>query len=80
MIPTKDQQAHLDGYTPCEQSMWRRVEDEEPPIGKLILCRDSNDAALVYYDGQDMYEPAYPSRHVRMPYWMPIPELPDTNN
>lgn len=68
--------AYSDGYTATEQSMWRSVEDEEPPIGKLILCRDSNDAALVYYDGEDMYEPAYPSCNIRMPFWMPIPELP----
>lgn len=26
--------AYLDGYTACEQSQWRSVEDEEPPIGK----------------------------------------------
>lgn len=73
------EQAYLDGYTACEQSMWRSVEEEEPPIGKLILCRNSNEASLAYYDGEDMYEAPDNTHKVRMPYWMPIPSLPDTN-
>ncbi len=71
-------QAFEDGYTACEQSMWRSVEEEEPPIGKLILCRDSLDVALAYYNGEGMYE-AHDDGEVNMPYWMPIPSLPDTN-
>lgn len=35
-------ECYLDGYTACEQSMWRSVEEEEPPIGELILCRDTD--------------------------------------
>lgn len=70
--------AWLDGYTACEQSMWRSVEEEEPPIGKLILCRNSNEASLAYYDGKDMYE-AQNDGILNMPYWMQIPSLPDTN-
>lgn len=71
--------AYLDGYTACEQSMWRSVEDEEPPIGKLILCRDSNDASLAYYDGKHISDAANPREKVQMPFWMPIPPIPDTN-
>lgn len=68
--------AFEDGYTACEQSMWRSMEEEEPPIGKLILCRNSNEASLAYYDGEDMYE-APDNTKVRMPFWMPIPSLPE---
>lgn len=68
--------AFEDGYTACEQSMWRSVEEELPPIGKLILCRNSNEASLAYYDGEDMYE-APDNTKVRMPFWMPIPSLPE---
>ena len=73
------EQAFEDGYTACEQSMWRSVEEEEPPIGKLILCRNSNEASLAYYDGEDMYEAPDNTYKVRMPFWMPIPSIPDTN-
>lgn len=73
------EQAFEDGHTACEQSMWRSVEDEEPPIGKLILCRDSNDASLAYYDGKHISDAANPREKVQMPFWMPIPPIPDTN-
>lgn len=73
----KDYAYDIDG-TACEQSMWRSVEEEEPPIGKLILCRNSNEASLAYYDGKDMYE-AQNDGILNMPYWMQIPSLPDTN-
>ena len=73
------EQAFEDGYTACEQSMWRSVEEEEPPFGKLILCRNSNEASLAYYDGEDMYEAPDNTYKVRMPFWMPIPSIPDTN-
>ena len=69
------EQAHIDGYTACEQSMWRSVEEEEPPIGKLILCRNSNEASLAYYDGEDMYEASDNTYKVQMPFWMPIPSI-----
>lgn len=69
--------AFEDGYTACEQSMWRSVEEEEPPIGKLILCRNSNEASLAYYDGEDMYEASDNTCKVRMPFWMPIPSIPE---
>lgn len=71
---------YLDGYTACEQSMWRSVEEEEPPIGKLILCRDSDRVALAYFDGEAITEAVFPNEDVTMPFWMPIPSLPGTNN
>lgn len=73
------EQAYLDGYTACEQSQWRSVEDEEPPIGKLILCRDTDRVALAYFDGEAITEAVFPNEDVTMPFWMPIPSLPDTN-
>lgn len=71
--------AFLDGYTACEQSMWRSVEDEEPPIGKLILCCDTDRVALAYFDGEAITEAVFPNEDVTMPFWMPIPSLPDPN-
>lgn len=68
-----------DGYTACEQSMWRSVEEEEPPICELILCRDSDEAALAVFDGKHISDAANPREKVQMPFWMPIPSLPDTN-
>lgn len=73
------EQAYLDGYTACEQSLWRSVEEEEPPIGKLILCRDSDRVALAYFDGEAITEAVFPNEDVTMPFWMPIPSLPDPN-
>lgn len=76
---TDIQQAYLDGYTACEQSMWRSVEEEEPPIGKLILCRDTDRVALAYFDGEAITEAVFPNEDVTMPFWMPIPPIPETN-
>ena len=70
--------AFEDGYTACEQSMWRSVEDELP-IGKLILCRDADRVALAYFDGEAITEAVFPNEDVTMPFWMPIPTLPETN-
>lgn len=72
--------AYLDGYTACEQSQWRSVEDEEPPIGKLILCRDADRVALAYFDGEAITEAVFPNEDVAMPFWMPIPELLKTES
>lgn len=72
------EQAFDDGYTACEQSMWRSVEEEEPPIGKLILCRDADRVVLAYYDGEAITEAVFPNEDVAMPFWMPIPSVPDT--
>lgn len=71
--------AWLAGYTAAEQSMWRSVEEELPPIGKLILCRDADRVALAYFDGEAITEAVFPNEDVTMPFWMPIPSLPGTN-
>lgn len=73
------EQAFEDGYTACERSQWRSVEEEEPPIGKLILCRDTDRVALAYFDGEAITEAVFPNEDVTMPFWMPIPSLPETN-
>lgn len=70
------EQAYSDGYTAAEQSMWRSVEEELPPIGKLILCRDTDRVALAYFDGEAITEAVFPNEDVTMPFWMPIPSLP----
>lgn len=82
-VPTDDiayaiGRAYIDGATEALASQWRSVEEEEPPIGKLILCRDAYSVALCIYDGEDMCE-AQNDGVLNMPYWMLIPSLPDTN-
>lgn len=44
--------------------------------GSLYSTADS--VALCTYDGEDMYE-VHNDCKCRMPYWMPIPPIPDTN-
>ena len=53
---------------------WRSVEDEEPPIGKVFLCRDADSVTLCTYDGEYMYE-VHNDYKCRMPYWCYIPTL-----
>lgn len=86
---TDIKQAYLDGYTACEQSMWRSLEEELPPGTLVILCQsrmgeDNAIALCVYiknrfmiYDGTFKYDKDFHPTH-----WMPIPKLPslpDTN-
>lgn len=81
--------AFEDGYTACEQSMWRSLEEELPPGTLVILCQsrmgeDNAIALCVYiknrfmiYDGTFKYDKDFHPTH-----WMPIPKLPslpDTN-
>lgn len=70
--------AYIAGATEALASQWRSVEEEEPPISKIFLCRDADSVALCTYDGEDMYE-VYNDCKCRMPFWMPIPTIPDTN-
>lgn len=66
---------YLAGATESLAAQWVCVEDKEPPIGVLILCRDAEESALCVYDGEDILEvPA--GTKCRLPYWMPIPDLP----
>lgn len=74
--------AWLDGYTACEQSMWRSVEEEMPEdmINVLVHCSDSDpdisDCIAYLKNGiwcfmDDFYIGCTVS------HWMPIPSLPD---
>lgn len=76
--------AYLDGYTACEQSMWRSVEEEMPEdmINVLVHCSDSDpdisDCIAYLKNGiwcfmDDFYIGCTVS------HWMPIPSIPDTN-
>lgn len=67
------------GATEALASQWRSVEVEEPPIGKLILCRDTDRIALAYFDGEAITEAVFPNGDVTMPFWMPIPPIHGTN-
>ena len=69
-------EAYLAGAIEALVSQWVSVEEVEPPIGKLILCRNLVDATLAYYDGEDIREAHDNSIIVRMPFWMPIPIPP----
>lgn len=75
--------AFIDGYTACEQSQWRSVEDELPEEYENVLTvgpydfSDPSHYAVAYYDGEDWY--TADGEHIRPTHWMPIPSLPETN-
>lgn len=64
------QQAYSDGYTACEQSQWRSVEDELPEDNILVVVWIFGSAVLTDFceDGKWHYS------NVR--FWIPIPALP----
>lgn len=77
-------QAHIDGYTACEQSIWRSVEEELPEdmINVLVHCSDSDpdisDCIAYLKNGIWCFmDEFYTGCNVS--YWIPIPSLPDTN-
>lgn len=73
-------QAYFDGYTACEQSMWRSVEEEEPEDDETVLTYSNYGPVLAYYSEQDKMWFAYGNYgDINPTYWMPIPSLPDTN-
>ena len=84
---TDIKQAYLDGYTACEQSMWRSVEEELPHPDTICLVIGYKDmdfngrlvryTAMAWYDGEDFYD-AYNDRKYHPVKWTAIP-LPDTN-
>lgn len=73
----------LDGYTACEQSMWRRVEEELPSNDDNVLVYVPSTEfrmggyEVAYHDGEDCY--TTDGEHIRPTHWMYIPSLPDTN-
>ena len=73
-------QAHKDGYTACEQSMWRSVEEERPEDDETVLTYSSYGHVLAYYSEQDKMWFAYGNYgDINPTHWMPIPSIPDTN-
>lgn len=73
-------QAYLDGYTACEQSMWRSVEEELPEDDETVLTYSNYGPVLAYYSEQDKMWFAYGNYgDINPTHWMPIPSLPDTN-
>ena len=72
--------AWLDGYTACEQSMWRSVEEEMPEDDETVLTYSSYGHVLAYYSEQDKMWFAYGNYgDINPTHWMPIPSIPDTN-
>ena len=77
------QKAYSDGYTACEQSMWRSVEDELPEVDTRVLTVGPYDFSdpfryeVAYWDGEDWYTTN--DEHIRPTHWMRIPSLPDAN-
>ena len=67
--------AWLDGYTACEQSMWRSVEEEEPEEdGEYLICTTDRALDTAFYEDGEWLVYGY-----TVAYWMNIPSLPDTN-
>lgn len=67
----------IKGYTACEQSMWRSVEDELPRNDADILVSDENGLHIASYSNGEWY--SADDEFTRQPQmWMPIPSLPDT--
>lgn len=66
---------YLDGYTSCEQSMWRSVEEELPEEdGMYLVCTEEGDFETVPWDDGGWLICGHVVSH-----WMPIPSLPNTN-
>lgn len=65
-------QAFEDGYTACEQSMWRSVEDELPEEdgAYLILTTDNEIEIFVWEDGEWLVS------GYTVAYWRELPSLP----
>lgn len=76
------QQAYLDGYTACEQSMWRSVEEEMPSNDDKVFVIIHGAYVCGWYDHKyELWEIFGMGSYSRKDasYWMPIPSLPDTN-
>lgn len=79
-VTTKFKQAYSDGYTACEQSMWRSVEEELPEDDETVLTYSSYGHVLAYYSEQDKMWFAYENYgDINPTHWMPTPPIPETN-
>lgn len=72
------QQAYLDGYTACEQSLWRSVEEELPEEGIMVLAHHPNGRydMLKFHDG--IFIDELGQQHC-VDLYIVLPSLPDTN-
>lgn len=79
------QKAYIDGYTACEQSMWRSVEEELPEDDSYFyFVADVNKNPLAVDCAEYACETKKFSRGGQIlhpTHWMhiPTPSLPDTN-
>lgn len=83
---TEIKQAYSDGYTACEQSMWRSVEEELPEDDRLVLAHFSDvdpevSYATAYYRDGAWQTPDDWYYDCKIDFWMYLhtPSLPDTN-
>ena len=72
----------LAGYTACEQSMWRSVEEGLPEDGETVLLSINGSRLTGYYSHDDeLWEVdgigAYERNDVS--HWCKLPSLPDIN-
>ena len=76
------QQAYLDGYTACEQSMWRSVEEELPSNDDKVFVIIRGAYVCGWYNHKyELWEIFGMGSYNRKDasYWMPIPPIHDTN-
>lgn len=79
------EQAHIDGYTAHEQSMWRSVEEELPEEERLVLAAFKTDgyrtARMAIYSHDYERWISFPGTLTlsNVDFWMPIPPIHDTN-
>lgn len=81
-VTTKFKQVYSDGYTACEQSMWRSVEEELPRNDDKVFVIIHGAYVCGWYDHKyELWEifgiGSYSRKEAS--YWMPIPPIPDTN-
>lgn len=88
-------QAYSDGYTACEQSMWRSVEEELPEFGQKVIVRAECESMYgekfviienLTFESNKYFGNSFKLREsadkgikLTITHWMPIPSLPDTN-
>lgn len=76
---------YLDGYTACEQSMWRSVEDELPEVGtEVIVAIDHKFYVNRYGIGRYQGKGWWYCQNIgtfadSVTHWRELPSLPDTN-
>lgn len=82
-VVAKFRQAYLDGYTACEQSQWRSVEEELPETyTDVLIATDKGQVRVSHLKVARKTAWAWPgNRCPNVIAWMPIhtPPLPDTN-